>query len=49
MLEKGIHTFISSIKLNKISHNIIYYCFLSAKLIDMLRDMLQTGGENNNS
>ena len=44
-LEQRIHIFISSVKLNKISHNIIYYCFLFAKLIDML----QTGGENNNS
>ena len=44
-LEKRIHIFISSVKLNKISRNIIYYCFLFAKLIDKLR----TGGENNNS
>ena len=32
-------------KLNKTSNNKLYYCFLFAKLIDMLR----TGGENNNS
>lgn len=37
--------YISSYILIKTSNNKLYYCFLFAKLIDMLR----TGGENNNS